>query len=102
MDAGFYAVCWGRVAEACSVMCGGFEPCAGGRLAVSAAGPVLGAADAAVSTVDACCLIGHPSPCLGGVGCFSWVRGASHLCALLSPCDLMQTGPIFHFKSHEQ
>ena len=94
MDAGFYAVRWGRVAEACSVMCGGFEPCAGDGFAVSAIGPVLGAADAAVSTVDASCLIGHPSPCLGGVGCFSWVRGASHLCALLSPCDLMQTGPI--------
>lgn len=78
------------------VTCGGFEPGAGAGLAVSASGPVLGAASAAVSAVDASCLGGHPSPdpCLEGVGCLSRVRGASHLCALLSPCDLMQTGPI--------
>ena len=76
------------------MMCGGFEPCAGGGLAASASGPVLGAANAAVSTVDASCLVGYRSPCLKGVGCFSWVRGASHQCALLSPCDLMQTAPI--------
>lgn len=94
MDVGFLTVFWCVWQRLVPAMCGAFEPCAGGGLAVSASGPVLGAANAAVSTVDASCLVGHRSPCLEGVGCCSWVRGASHLCALLSPCDLMQTAPI--------